>query len=171
MGRVGGVSQFRWGLDGRGLRNQSKQMGPKVAWMPGGSGRQGYSNTPDCKCVRDSAEARSGEERFERGEGPGKTTTQIPWTGGLPPPPDSTTADPTQGPEQLQRTGNFTKNLILLIFKYIKYFTEIHGMPPSPNLPQWLHCKTKAHSLPSPDSSSSIGSLGGRAQLAWCYGE
>lgn len=50
----------------------------------------------------------------------------------LPPTPGSATSDPTQSPEQLQRTGNFTKSLILLIFKYIKYFTEIHGTPPSP---------------------------------------
>lgn len=50
----------------------------------------------------------------------------------LPPVPSSATSDPTQGPEHLQRAKNFTKNLILLIFKYIKYFTEIHDTPPSP---------------------------------------
>lgn len=33
---------------------------------------------------------------------------------GLPPPPGSATSDPTQGPEQLQRTGNFTKSLIFI---------------------------------------------------------
>lgn len=47
--------------------------------------------------------------------------------------PGYATSDPTQSPEQLQRTGHFTKSLILLIFKYIKYFTEIHGTPPLPH--------------------------------------
>lgn len=49
----------------------------------------------------------------------------------LPPVPPSDTSDPTLNPEHLQRTRNFTKSLILLIFKYIKYFTEIHGTPPT----------------------------------------
>lgn len=65
--------------------------------------------------------------------------------------PSSATADPTQGPEHLQRAGNFTKNLILLIFKYIKYFTEIHDTPPSPRHSGYI-IKPKSMGLPSTDS-------------------